>query len=150
MPFVSLMSHLIHLRLIHVPFMSSLIHDLCLTHVSLLPYVQLVSASCSLMPLVSNISHSCLMFHSCLIHSCHFHFLAPFPADNGGLGSFYRGAKLSLDSINSTSEWNGVKSAQNGAAGPAFAPEEMIKARGGVVHASTPHHLPHHQLASAQ
>jgi len=40
-------------------------------------------------------------------------------ADNGGLGSFYRGAKLSLDSINSSSEWNGAK---NGAAFSSPAP----------------------------
>ena len=53
---------------------------------------------------------------------------SPSPSDNGGLGSFYRGAKLSLDSINSSSEWNGVKSGVGGGgvgAAANFSPDEI-------------------------
>lgn len=70
----------------------------------------------------------------------------PSSADNGGLGSFYRGAKLSLDSINSSSEWNGVKnggvSGVNLGAGANFTPND-IKGRCGNPPPSTPSHLLH-------
>ena len=71
--------------------------------------------------------------------TCHF----PLVTDNGGLGSFYRGAKLSLDSINSSSEWNGVKSAVGNAAAAAnYVPDETKDGRSGV------HVTPHHRVGS--